>query len=292
MAPKLQASLRSLLGDLLNFPIHHLLLNSIGGGSINQTFELIVNHQQRFFAKMNSTTRFPALFDLEVKGLSLLREQKIFRVPEIIAVTAIEERQWLILEWIETGIQTNKFWKSFGERLAILHSFSNDHFGLNTDNYMGALKQSNKKSARWDQFFITERLQPQVKSALDSGLLEQKQVKHFDRLYQNLGDLFPLTNPSLLHGDLWSGNFICDQHSEPVLIDPATYFGHAAMDLGLTELFGGFDDSFYQAYAANFPLPSNFAAQREICRLYPLLIHLNLFGRSYLPAIKETIARF
>jgi protein-ribulosamine 3-kinase len=232
------------------------------------------------------------MFEQEAKGLTFLAEQRIFRVPSVIAFGATEDQQWLILEWVENGLPTKKFWKSFGECLAKLHLVSSDFFGLDTDNYMGALKQSNKKTAKWDQFFMTERLQPQVQLAMEKGFLENEQIIHFERLYQKLGEIFPSTKSSLLHGDLWSGNFICDQNSQPVLIDPAIYFGHPAMDTGMTELFGGFDKAFYQAYASHYPLISPFAEQRELCRLYPLLIHLNLFGLAYLPAIKKTIARF
>jgi protein-ribulosamine 3-kinase len=292
MTPDIQDSLRSALCHSLGHSVKQLELHPVGGGSINQTYEIIVDQQQRFFGKINSSSGYPGLFEMEAEGLRLLSAQMIFRIPEIIAFGRTETLQWLILEWIENRPQTNKFWKCFGEKLAALHTVTNDFFGLDNDNYMGALKQSNKKSAQWDKFFMQERLQAQVKLATDNGYLERAQVAHFERLYAKLYDLFPKTKPSLIHGDLWSGNFICDQNNEPVLIDPALYFGHPAMDLGMTELFGGFDDAFYQSYATNFQLPYNFREQREICRLYPLLIHLNLFGRSYLPSIKETIGRF
>jgi protein-ribulosamine 3-kinase len=117
-------------------------------------------------------------------------------------------------------------------------------------------------------------------------------VAGFENLYRELESVFDIEQPSLLHGDLWNGNFMCDQNSEPVLIDPALYFGHRSMDLAMTALFGGFEKSFYEAYNYHFPFPNNYREQWEICNLYPLLIHLNLFGAGYLGQIGRTLERF
>jgi fructosamine-3-kinase len=157
---------------------------------------------------------------------------------------------------------------------------------------MGALPQINQWAGNWTEFFIHQRLRPQVKLALDHHLLDPAHAAQFEKLYQRLNELFAVEPPALLHGDLWSGNYMCDSSENPVLIDPAIYYGHRNMDLAMTTLFGGFDDLFYESYQYHYPLPANYRQQWEICNLYPLLIHLNLFGKSYLSGILDTIRRY
>jgi fructosamine-3-kinase len=266
--------------------------HSIGGGSINETYQVIINHNIKFFLKVNSSTEFPALFIKEKSGIEFLGEQKIIKVPAVIACTEIDQHQILLLEWIEGGLRTEKFWKEFGRQLAQLHIVTNTDFGLGENNYMGALPQKNNQKKSWPEFFIQCRLEPQIKIALDKGLLQSKAITVFDRLFLRIPEIFDEEKPSLLHGDLWSGNFMCDQHSEPVLIDPAIYFGHRSVDLAMTTLFGGFDKDFYESYHYHFPFPPNYKEQWEICNLYPLLIHLNLFGAGYLSEIEGTLRKY
>lgn len=229
------------------------------------------------------------MFEKEKNGLELLASKKIIRVPLVIGTFTENDQQVLLLEWIEQGIKSDRFWTLFGEQLATLHRIPCTHAGLNEDNYMGALSQSNRPLPDWIGFFIHQRLEPQIQLALDKNLLERRHHKQFEKLYNALPGIFPSGNLSLLHGDLWSGNFLCDQDSSPVLIDPAVYQGHCAMDVGMTTLFGGFDALFYESYSRQLPFPSNYLQQWEICNLYPLLIHLNLFGRGYLQSILSTI---
>jgi len=198
----------------------------------------------------------------------------------------------LVLEWIGQGLRTDKFWTRFGEQLAALHQVSSEYFGLEEDNYMGALPQSNKPSISWIDFLTHQRFIPQVALALQNNLLEFSHARQFEKLYEKLQHIFPAEPTSLLHGDLWSGNFLADETGNPVLIDPAVYFGHRSMDLAMTALFGGFDKGFYEAYYYHFPFPHNYSEQWEICNLYPLLIHLNLFGKSYQSSILQTIRKY
>jgi Fructosamine-3-kinase len=141
-------------------------------------------------------------------------------------------------------------------------------------------------------FFVRRRLQPQIEIARVNQLLHAKHLTAFENLYHELGNIFNNEQPSLLHGDLWSGNFMCDQNSGPVLIDPAVYFGHRSMDLAMTTLFGGFERSFYESYNHHFPFPNNYDEQWDVCNLYPLLIHLNLFGSGYLSQIENILRKF
>jgi fructosamine-3-kinase len=268
-----------------------LQLTPVGGGSINHTYQ-ITTGRETYFCKINQLDGFPGLFEAERQGLELLAKQQVIRIPQVIAAGQTDDYQVLILEWIEQGLKTTAFWQTFGQQLAALHHIQAAQFGLATDNYMGALPQNNKPADNWIDFFIGQRLQPQVKLAVNRGLLEPVHVDHFEKLYRQLGNVFSPEPAGLLHGDLWSGNFLCDDNGKPVLIDPAVYYGHRSMDLAMTTLFGGFDGRFYESYQYHYPLPANYPVQWEICNLYPLLIHLNLFGKSYLADILHTIRRY
>lgn len=268
------------------------VFTGVGGGSINQTYQIQVDKHTRFFCKINSSNTFPLLFEKEKNGLQYLAKQKVIRIPAVVSCFALEGQQVLLLEWIEQGMKNQSFWKSFGEQLAQLHSVGSNSFGFIEDNYMGALPQYNEYFETWTDFFIHQRLEPQIKMAVDHLLLSKQHVSQFERLYEALPGIFPHQQPALLHGDLWSGNFLCDNNNQPVLIDPAVYFGHRSVDLAMTTLFGGFDPVFYDAYQYHHPFESDFERQWEISNLYPLLIHLNLFGRGYLQSILHTIRRY
>lgn len=284
----LTASVQSFIEQLLN---EKGTFTAIGGGSINHTYRITAG-RVTYFCKINSLTDFPALFDTEQQGLTLLAQQQVIRIPQVIACRNTGNTQILLLEWIEQGLKTDAFWKKFGEQLAALHHRSSPEFGLDANNYMGALPQNNQPHNNWIEFFIQQRLQPQVQLAINRHLLEPADARLFEKLYRQLGDIFPDEPAALLHGDLWSGNFLCDDTGKPVLIDPAVYYGHRNMDLAMTTLFGGFDDLFYESYQYHFPQPANYRQQWEVCNLYPLLIHLNLFGKSYLGDILNTIRRY
>ena len=280
-------------------PMAELRLQPVGGGSINAAYQLSTNNNasemelvSKWFAKFNRLDQFPDLFKTESAGLALLRDQHIIRVPETVACLQAEGHQLLLLEWIDEGLRTPAFWRLFGEQLAALHRRTAPAFGLPQNNYMGALPQDNTPTANWVDFFIHRRLEPQVRMAADHGLLDKPAMERFQRLYLRLTELFPPEPPSLLHGDLWSGNFLCDDKGRPVLIDPAVYYGHRSIDLAMTTLFGGFEKPFYEAYHHHYPFPPDHFRQWDICNLYPLLIHLNLFGRGYLPNILNTIRSY
>jgi len=288
------SSLRNLIDEKLSSSSSRL--STIGGGSINDTFRIEAS-DSRFFCKVNSAKKFPGLFEKEKSGLLFLQSRNVIRVPQVIWCGEHENMQVLILEWIEQGIRSDAFWKKFGEQLARLHRPSDRDgqaavFGFHEDNYMGALPQRNTWTANWIEFFIHCRLQPQLDLAEKSGLIKKNDIDQFHRLYQKLEEIFPTEPPCALHGDLWSGNFLCSDSSEPVLIDPAVYYGHRCMDLGMTKLFGGFDKQFYDAYGHHFPLPKNFEEQADVCNLYPLLIHLNLFGSGYLNSIRTILKAY
>lgn len=276
----------------LTTAISSLELLPVGGGSINDTYKVIINGSKKYFLKLNSLVAFPGLFEKEKNGLEFLARQNCIRIPSIIFYETADNYQLLLLEWIEAGIRNESFWKKFGEQLAQLHIISAEHFGFPEDNYMGSLPQENTIANNWVEFFIQYRLQPQINLARNQDRLDKSHIASFEILFKKLDSIFNTEKSSLLHGDLWSGNFMCTDQSLPVLIDPAVYFGHRNMDLAMTTLFGGFDKTFYDSYHYYYSLPPNYREQWEVCNLYPLLIHLNLFGKSYLPGITSTLKKF
>lgn len=283
------AHLQSFLSQKLQNPV--LEIKSVGGGCINQTYK-ITTADKYFFCKLNSASKFPHLFEKEKNGLELIQKYNVIKTPGIIDYSIIGNEQILTLEWIEEGNRNDEFWKTFGQQLAALHQISTEEFGLKEDNYMGSVPQINRQEKNWVLFFRANRLEPLVKLCVNKNLLQPKHQEQFEILYQRLPQIFDNEKPALIHGDLWSGNYMCDKKGMPVLIDPAVYFGHRSVDLAMTTLFGGFHKSFYQAYHHYFPLPENYREQWNACNLYPLLIHLYLFGKSYLSKIEQTLDQF
>lgn len=287
-APSFSEETLGLLARALGCTPGRLQWQAVGGGSINQAFRLKTGNGATYFCKTNSAGAFPRLFEKEQQGLERLRNTGAIRVPRPVLCTRSGGLQLLVLEWVESATPNEQFWATFGTQLAALHRVSSDRFGLDHPNYMGNVPQDNAPEPDWTTFFIRKRLQPMV--ARCSGLLSPADHKRFEQLYLRLPGIFPEeAPPSLLHGDLWSGNFMCSKEVQPVLIDPAVYFGHRSMDLAMTTLFGGFARPFYEAYHHHFPLPANYREQWSVCNLYPLLIHLLLFGKSYLPQIQQTL---
>ncbi len=260
----------------------------VSGGCINHTVGLTTN-QGKFFLKYNDAKLYPEMFSKEAKGLSLLRSEDTINTPEVIDNQVSGNYSWLLLEHIESGPRKLNFWEDFGFRLSELHKITHDSFGLDHDNYIGSLVQHNDHHNNWTDFFIQQRLMPQIELANKNGLLNSEINNQFEHLFKRLPNIFPEESPALLHGDLWSGNFMVNNQDEVCLIDPAVYFGHREMELAFTKLFGGFENHFYEAYNENKPLEPGFIDRVDIYNLYPLLVHANLFGKSYLRPVRETI---
>ncbi|MEQ8418288.1 MAG: fructosamine kinase family protein [Imperialibacter sp.] len=262
----------------------------VAGGCINNTVKLSCKTGV-FFLKWNESA--PAgMFEVEAKGLKLLQDTGAVRVPEIINTGTIERKDYLLLEFLESGRRATNYSETLGRELAALHRHSSSYFGLNHDNYIGRLPQKNESKQSWANFFIECRLKPQVGLAAYNGLIANDTLLRFEAFYAKLPALFPEEASSLLHGDLWSGNVHTGPDGHAWLIDPAVYFGHREMDLAFTQLFGGFDASFYSAYHESSPLPPGWKERTDLCNLYPLMVHVNLFGTSYLPAVERTLYRY
>jgi fructosamine-3-kinase len=279
------------LQELCKKTIRLISISPVSGGDINESFYMSTSAGD-YFIKINSASRFPQMFEKEASGLNLLTETGEIKVPKHVEFGEKNDVSFLIMDFIRSGSKSRSFWNDFGQKLANLHKHSSNYFGLDYDNYIGSLKQSNKKHKTWSAFFMEERLDVQVKLARNNGQIGKETVMSFDRFYKKLNEIFPFEPSSLLHGDLWGGNYMVDEKGDPVVIDPAIYYGHREMDLGMTKLFGGFDPRFYDAYNQSYPLESGWQKRMDFCNLYPLMVHVNLFGGSYINSVKSILRKF
>lgn len=292
MIPKQVESLvEQKLNDFTEISCEINAIKSIGGGCINQTAKIEASVGD-YFLKWNSPFLYPGMFEAEVKGLKLLDKQKALIIPAVISSGNTGNDSFLLLEYIEKGPNTTAFWKHFGKSLAELHRVCAPFFGLDHDNYIGSLPQSNRNHKDWSSFFIAERIEPQIKLARENGSIANATIARFESLYKKLEDIFPPEPSALIHGDLWNGNFMATQNEQACIFDPAVYFGHREMDIAMSKLFGGFDQKFYDSYNFHFPLQKGWENRIDICNLYPLMVHVNLFGGGYLQQVESILKRF
>ncbi|MGM0546323.1 MAG: fructosamine kinase family protein [Bacteroidota bacterium] len=267
--------------------------NNVSGGSINRAAKVTLSDDTACFLKWN-TTADPRMFVAEEKGLVLLSSADTeLRIPNVFTTGKTESGTgFLLQEFVPEGRAKPHSASEFGRAFAKLHKHHNKQYGLDHDNYIGRLPQSNTWHENWTDFFIAERMQPQLKMATNSGKLGSATVANFESMYQKLPDIFPDEPPSLLHGDLWGGNYFFDEDGQATIYDPAVYYGHREIELAFTHLFGGFPSNFYSAYEEEYPLQSGFAQRKDIYNLYPLLVHTNLFGGSYARQVEGIIRQF
>ena len=253
----------------------------VAGGCISEAFR-VTTPTGTLFVKADRADRL-AMFEAEALGLEELRHSGALRIPEVVAVGGNRECAFLALEWLDLAAGRTRAEHELGERLAIQHRVTARQFGWHHDNWIGATPQRNGWLADWVEFWRTRRLGPQLDLASDHGA--RRDV--IDR-GRHLAELLPayFTShrpvPSLLHGDLWGGNWAVDDAGRAVLFDPAVYYGDREADLAMTRLFGGFGTGFYAAYHAAWPLDAAAGYRRELYNLYHVLNHYNLFGGGYL----------
>lgn len=290
-----------MLNDQLEL-YEQILFESLGSNSQLKSASLVAagNHNQGvrlesndgdFFLKLNFDHERDILHK-ESQGLDLLRRSTFIKVPETYGWGRIGDYNFLLSEFIPSSNPTSDYWENLGLGLANLHLTNHDKYGLEQDNYIASIHQKNLETDRWIDFFIENRLEPLIGKAYFDKLIPLEFLKKFQEIYPKLESIFPKEKPALVHGDLWSGNVISTLDGQPCLIDPAVYFGHREMDLAFSRLFGGFDAKFYDSYESILPLEPGFDARMGIYNLYPLLVHLNLFGTAYLPGIERIMNRF
>ena len=265
----------------------------VSGGNINTSAQ-VFSSAGVFFIKWNQLEQdvSPDMYEREVEGLALLRQTSTFYIPQVIDHGRYLGKSYLILEFIEQGSPSKAYWEALGRQLAQLHTNTQQEFGLGFNNYIGSLPQTNTLTANGYDFFFDHRLLPQAGLALYEGLLPRKSYDALLRLRDRLPELLPNEKPALLHGDLWSGNILPTPQNQPALIDPAVYYGFRESELAFTKLFAGFDTHFYKAYTEVFPLESGFEERVAIYNLYPLLVHVNLFGSGYVSGVERVLKQF
>lgn len=265
--------------------------NKVSGGSINEAFKLSTSCGE-FFLKYNFTSRYPAMFDKESRGIKILKDTSTVKVPMILASGSSEPYSYLLMEYIQPAQHAREYWDVFAKQLAELHKHKNNEYGLDHDNYIGSLIQRNNTSADLVNFLVTQRFEPLVQSARDKQLLTANDIHYFKNLFNKLEELIPYEEPTLLHGDLWSGNLIVNESGMPVVIDPAVYYGHREFDIAMTRLFGGFPERFYVLYNEFYPLIKGWEDRIDLNQLYPLLVHVILFGQSYTSQVRYIIKKY
>lgn len=290
LPPALKETLQTTLTEIHHLPVSLLQVTPVYGGSINSAAKLETN-AGLFFVKWNDAAKYPGMFAAEERGLQLLRETNTLHIPEVISSGTAGNDAWLLLRYLFNTTADAAARYEAGCALAGLHKNSATHFGLDHSNYIGSLPQQNKMHVTWAAFFAEERIIPQIRMAFDKQALGKTAVKQAEQFCERIGEIFPEEKPALLHGDLWSGNFMHSTNG-PAVFDPAVYFGHREMDLAMSRLFGGFDADFYAGYEAEFPAEQNAAQRVDYCNLYPLLVHVNLFGGSYVQDVISILKKF
>lgn len=281
--------LKHRLAAVIGSPV--LSARRLSGGDISEAW-LLETAPQRLFCKLNSGPEALSMFQAEKDGLEAISSTATIKTPEVLVCTEREEMAFLILEYIEPKKPTAADMMVFGQQLARLHNLEQPAFGWERDNFIGSLAQRNPRETDWPAFYARERLLPQLKLAFDSGLLNASDMPGEAKTERVVGDLCGNVRPSLVHGDLWGGNYLISSDGRAFLIDPAVYCAHSEVDLAMSRLFGGFPDSFYEGYTNSAPISPGFEERRDLYQLYYLLVHLNLFGRTYYSAVKPLLTRY
>ena len=259
----------------------------VHGGDINRAY-CLYSSEAKYFLKVNDANLYPAMFEKEANGLqALAKELPTLIVPQPIKYGIAQQQQYLLLEWIEPGKPKTNFWGNFGAALATMHQQPRSYFGWEEDNYIGSLHQHNTKHDSWHLFYAECRIMPLVEQLFNAGVFTRQDVMTAESLCKKFDQLFQQESPALLHGDLWSGNFMITATGSAGIYDPAVYYGHREMDIGMTKLFGGFDERFYESYNEVYPLEKDWQLRLPLTELYPLLLHAVLFGGHYVSSAKD-----
>lgn len=261
---------------------------AMGGGCINEAY-LVSGAGQQYFVKLNAA-HAREMFEAEAEGLRELAASRTIRVPAPVCCGVAGAQAYLVLEYIDLGRGGKDGQQRMGEQLAALHRVQGKRFGWLRDNTIGATPQRNAYADDWCGFWQERRIGFQLRRLAERGLggrIQQRGARLLQAIPALLQGHRP--QPSLLHGDLWSGNAAFDEHGAPVIFDPAVYYGDRETDLAMTELFGGFSPAFYQTYAAAFPLTEGYERRKTLYNLYHILNHANLFGGGYLGQAESMI---
>lgn len=267
------------------------LTRAVAGGDVSEAAQLTLEDGRRVFVKTREGCP-PDLFAREAEGLGWLREARALRVPQVLAASDGRDGAppFLALAWIESAPRVHDWDERLGRGLAVLHRAGAPRFGAERDGYLASFPQPNGPCDTFAELWVTQRLEPQLRRALDAGLGSSAIKRGFERVFARIDTLVgPPESPSRLHGDLWNGNILTDESGLPALIDPAPYGGHREVDLAMMRLFGGLSERVYSAYGEQHPLSPGAAERIPLWQLYPLLVHVNLFAGSYVATLERTL---
>ena len=278
--PVFWQSLEQAVSDATGQPFVLNRKRNLSGGSINSAYR-IAGDGHNYFVKLNQAHKLD-MFEAEADGLRELGDAKVIRVPAPVCFGEAEGKSWLVTEYIELGRGAGDSAQCLGQQMAALHRHTSEQFGWFRDNTIGSTAQENSWSDSWIDFYRDYRLLYQLRLAAKNGFTGSLQLKG-ERLLADLPAFFSTYSPtpSLLHGDLWGGNCAFDKTGQPVIFDPAVYYGDREADIAMTELFGGFGADFYTAYNEVWPMDQGYKMRKTLYNLYHILNHTNLFGGTY-----------
>jgi fructosamine-3-kinase len=259
----------------------------VSGGDINLAYQIIADGT-KYFIKVQP--HHPAkYFEHEILGLKEIG--KVANVPTPIANGEINGDAYLILNWLDSGYGDQY---TLGQEVAKMHQQTSEEFGFKDNHQTKALIKDNHWNPSWRDFYINQRLKPEVSAAVKNGCWNQWRQAHFDQMVAKFDNYYSKheIKPSLLHGDLWAGNFMFDDHHKPYLIDPDCVYGDREFDLAMTTVFGGFDEQFYQGYNDTYPMEPGINDRLPWYRFYYLCMHLILFGETYGPAVDNILGKY
>lgn len=255
-------------------------ISSLSGGCINEAYRITAENRSLYFLKVNAPSK---MFFNEANGLKELKKAGAVRVPEVI----FADDEYILTEYVEQGRHPKDFFEKFGYSFALMHKYTSGEFGFYEDNFIGSTPQINlpgpDEQKSWVKFYFNKRLLFQFLLAVKNGYADASFRNAFKNIENKIESILSGSEniPSVLHGDLWSGNFMCGSDGEAYIIDPAVYYGNREADLAMTKLFGGFSSEFYLNYNQTYPLPDGYEYRENIYKLYHVMNHLNLFGSGY-----------
>lgn len=274
------ASLIQHLQQFTGLSLNNHTLKSVGGGDINAAYRLQADGID-WFIKLNRAA-LSAMFTAEAKGLNEIAASGQIQVPKVVCHGQHDGQAYLVLEYVQLLAMRGNSARLLGQQLARLHKIQQDFFGWSIDNTIGSTPQHNRRDNDWVRFWQQQRLGKQLQFAAANGYTGGLQKKG-EKLLEKIPLFFNTYKPqaSLLHGDLWGGNAASDSQGNPVIFDPACYYGDREADIAMTELFGGFSADFYAAYHGEYLLDSGYKTRKMLYNLYHIINHLNLFGSGY-----------
>lgn len=277
-----------LISDILSDKI--ISSKPITGGDISSAFHLETS-KGNYFLKVNNDPFALKMFLAEQKGLSDIAATNTIAVPSVYVAESYEDMAIILMDFIDSKRPHPADYARFGTELAKMHLVTNSEFGYSSNNFIGSLDQSNNENNDWADFYWSQRIKPQFQLALNNNLLSADEIPSKEQSISLFKQIFNNVKPSLLHGDLWGGNYLISTDGTPYLIDPAVYYGHSMVDIAMSQLFGSFGPDFYNSYHQIIPKSDFYKEEIDLYQLYYLLVHLNLFGRGYYTSVSDVMKR-